>query len=503
LTTLYAVLVPPFQAADEPSHVMTALDDIGRPDLAAEATALARRGHFERIHFYPDERFRPVDRTAPGAPPRASDASEPLRGMGVRYLWRTVAPLLRGLDAPEVLLSMRLVHCALFGIAVAAFVLLTASCNDVRRPYWLALPLFLVPTLPFFAMYISNYAPLSSVYVILGAGVLVSLFGGSTSHYGGAVVGVSFTLAVLISRSALPMAPFVAALLAARIVTGGGASASARAGLLFWAGSTLPICLGVWLLQWDYFDRLRSLLIETFGEVFVPRASFSLLVLLAGVTGYVGERAVARVWRRLEPRSNGSITRSVAGVLGASVAGIMLVSMLWGAPALRMIDPAHPPPQDVYIRDAVLAGLTILRPGSPDFLTSVAFWQGFGWLDTIPSVALASLLATASGMALIGLLVQIARARASRTLAWICCAILGYAATLAAYALSVIRLTPADLHGRYLLGLYLCMLLIAWSGVARLDGSNRRITAALPPALALGCLAIHGWCLAAIVQRYF
>jgi hypothetical protein len=273
--------------------------------------------------------------------------------------------------------------------------------------------------------------------------------------------------------------------------------------LLFWAGSTLPICAGVWLIQWDYLERLRALVFETFGTVLVARASFSLIVLLAGVAGYLAERGVGRLWARFEPRSNGTITRSIAGLLAAIVAGIMVVAIFWGAPVLQMIDPAHPPGQNVYIRSVVLTGLTLLRPGSPDFLTSVTFWQGFGWLDTIPSAALASLLSTATGIAFICLLVQVGRTRASRTLVWICCAIVGYAATLAAYALSVIRLTPADLHGRYLLGLYLCIVLIAWSSLAQLEVSGRRRTALLPQLLALGCLAIHGYCLAAIVQRYF
>ena len=503
LAALYAVLVPPFQAADEPSHLLTVLDDIGRPELAAQATALARRGHFDRIHFHPDEGFRPVDRTTLGAPTNDGDASDALRGMGVRYLWRLTAPLTRSLDAAHVLLCVRLIHGVIFGLAVGIFVLLTAVCSDVQRPTSLALPLFLVPTLPFFAMYVSNYAPLSSVYVLLGAGVLVSMGGNARAHYGGAILGVGFILAVLISRSALPLTPFVLSLLVARILTGGGPNASSRSAFLFWTGTTVPIACGVWLLQADYYERLRHVLTVTFAKPSVPRANFVVLVLLAGAVGYLIERGAGRLSTRLEPQSTGRITPYVAGGLAALVAGVMVASMVWSPPVLQMIDPAHPPTQSAYIRAAVLAGLTFLRPGSPDFLTSVAFWQGFGWLDTIPSVALASLLATASGIALVSLLVQIAHARASRALVWICCAILGYAATLAAYAMSVIRLTPADLHGRYLLGLYLCMLLIAWSSVARLDGSNRRIAAALPPALALGCLAVHGWCLAAIVQRYF
>ena len=501
---LYAVVIPPFQAADEPSHLITVLGDIGQAQLATDVTVLAQRDHFERIHFHPEERFRPADRTAPGAAVmKEADAADAFRGMGVRYVWRVIAPVVRSFDAAHVLLSTRLIHGAIFGAAVAAFVMLTAFCSDLQRPGWLALPILLVPTLPFFAMYVSNYAPLSSVYVVLGAGVLVSMLGGPRSHYGGGVVGICFTLAVLMSRSALPLAPFVVSVLAARILTGGGPNASRRFAMLFWAGSTLPICGGIWLLQWDYFDSLWNALIRAFGQVLVPRESLSLMVLLAGVAGYLAERGAARLWQSLEPRSNGTITRYAAGLLAALLAITMAASLIWSPPVLALIDPAHPPSSEAYVRSAVLAGLTVLRPGSPDFLTSVAFWQGFGWLETIPSVALASLLATASGLAFIGLLLWVARTRATRILVWICCAILGYAATFATYALSVIRLTPADLHGRYLLGLYICMLLIAWSGLPRLASSNRRMFRAVPAAVALACVAIHAYCLTAILRRYF
>jgi len=508
IATLYAVVVPPFQAADEPSHFRTLLTDIGRPELANEATAWSRRVHFERIHFHPDERFRPGDVTTQGAPWNDDDASALARGIAVRYLWRAAAPVVRSLGVGQVLLAMRILHGLIFAIAVGSFVLLVTMCTEVPEPRWLALPLFLIPTLPFFGMNVSNYGPLTSVYVVLGAGVMVSMFGGPKSHYGGVILGLAFTLAIAISRSALPLTPFVASVLIGRILTGGGAGGSRRSAMLFWTGIAMPICCGVWLLQSEYFARItlggafeKLTLAAAVENSLWLRRSVAFLVGLAGLAGYVAERVAVRLRRRLETRPpRWTATPYVAGLLAALTAGTMAASLVWTAPVLDMIDPAHPPAPVPYVRAAVSAGLTFFRPASPDFLTSVAFWQGFGWLDTIPSVALASLLASASGVAFVCLLLWVVRTRATRVLVWIYCTILGYAATFAAYAFSVIRLTPADLHGRYLLGLYLCMLLIVWSGVARL---NRRVFNALPPALGVGCVVIHAYCLAAILQRYF
>ena len=74
--------------------------------------------------------------------------------------------------------------------------------------------------------------------------------------------------------------------------------------------------------------------------------------------------------------------------------------------------------------------------------------------------------------------------------------------SLAAYALSVILLTPADLHGRYLLGLYLCMLAVGWSVVAQ-GVEAGWLTNAVRAALAASVLAVHVFSLGVILARYF
>src|SRR5205823_12919191 len=100
-------------------------------------------------------------------------------------------------------------------------------------------------------------------------------------------------------------------------------------------------------------------------------------------------------------------------------------------------------------------------------LTSVTFFAGFGWLDMVPPVHLVSVLAGASGMMLVLLLLWVARACSTRTLMWLGCAAVGFVASAAAYALSIIRAVPSDLHGRYLIGLYLCTLVVCWTGAGR------------------------------------
>src|SRR5262249_53634265 len=67
LSAAYAVLVPPFQAADEPNHFLTLAGTLERPDLAEAAEAWARRAHFEELRA-PGRPFTPADVDSPGQP---------------------------------------------------------------------------------------------------------------------------------------------------------------------------------------------------------------------------------------------------------------------------------------------------------------------------------------------------------------------------------------------------------------------------------------------------
>src|SRR5262249_58903250 len=65
ISLLYVVLVPPFQAPDEPTHLLGYAYVTENRDLPAAATAWARRMHFMRLYSRVDERFLPSDTRAP------------------------------------------------------------------------------------------------------------------------------------------------------------------------------------------------------------------------------------------------------------------------------------------------------------------------------------------------------------------------------------------------------------------------------------------------------
>jgi hypothetical protein len=207
--------------------------------------------------------------------------------------------------------------------------------------------------------------------------------------------------------------------------------------------------------------------------------------------------------RASAPRLRAAVLRSARG------AALLILLMLAGSavfpyPMLRSIQPANPPTPAEYVKSVMAAGATMFRVAHPDFLTSVSFWGGFGWLETLPPPAFVSALASASGLAFAALIFVLARTGSVRSLVRVGFAVLGCAGSLSAYALSVIVITPADLHGRYLLGLYLCMLTIGWSSVALLvEGGWVRRPGAVRAACAAAFLGVHVPSLGVILSRYF
>ena len=196
--------------------------------------------------------------------------------------------------------------------------------------------------------------------------------------------------------------------------------------------------------------------------------------------------------------------RWVALGLAAALLLLFAASLWLPYPALDPLDPLQPPPARDYVRQAVLACGTLLRFGRPDHLTSITFWGGFGWLDTLLPNPLISLLAASSGVALVLLLVWIGRTGSGRVLVWLGFAAGGFVLSAAVYALSIVRATPADLHGRYLLGLYISFLVIAWSALARMEQSGFiRRPDLLIGGTGLACLAVHTYSVVFILARYF
>ncbi len=111
---------------------------------------------------------------------------------------------------------------------------------------------------------------------------------------------------------------------------------------------------------------------------------------------------------------------------------------------------------------AVLATMaTMFRLSEPNFLLSTSFWVGFGWLDTSPKPWFEAVLTALVACALVLLLRHVAQRAEARRLLWLVLLAAGGAIALVFYTLTTQVAKP--LHGRYLIGWYLCLLAVIGS----------------------------------------
>lgn len=514
LGVLYATLIPPFQAPDEPHHFVAFTEVVSRPELVQQADAWAALGHVTRIRFRPAERFTPSDVGHPDRVwehPYAPDSA--VRGGGVHAMWEAIAPIVRSRPAPLAFLSLRIGNAILLAAFVGLAIALIVRYGEVPSPHLLAFPLLLVPTLPFFGMHVSNHAPVIGAYVLTACGLVSIVLNRKGDYVSGLLVGVGWALAIALSRSAIPLAPLIAAFAAARLLFA-PPDARIAASAMFWSGLIVPLLLLLSVSGNAAYlasnARLGSGMLPVVLQELIERVTTSpwLLVLPIPVLAAL-EQAFLRIrmnaGAHLRPGAR-AFTRGTAAAAAGAVAVLMAGSLFVRYPVLATIDPLNRPPAMEYVRDALLAGLTVLRLDGPDYRTSMTFWGGFGWLETLPSDVFVCLLTGATGVALIGLLIYIARTADVRRGFFLAASFAGFAAGLAAYALSLTQVEVAiDLAGRYVFGLYLTMVMVCWSGLALIPtGALRpRLQAAVSVGCVVACTGVHAYCLRLILYRYF
>jgi hypothetical protein len=506
LGILYATFVPPLQAPDEPAHLLAFANSSERAGMEAGAKNLARRGHFNRLRFHGDQRFRPSDVGRPWAIDWTSEVfahDVASRSLTTFWWWKVTGGLTRGLTTPRTLLAARLANALLFAVAMGVATLLFAAAAPTTRSR-LLLPIVLmsVPTLPFFATYLAEFALLTDTYILFAASLCVLLADGPLVHRIGFPLGASLALALLSGRSAAPILPLFAAALAGRVVLGGRVG-TARSTAIFWASCGAGIALFPAFAGGAFSRGLWP------GDTGAAAGWFRLAaglfrehpVLLLGPVplGY----ALERLFQRL-PAANASgrtegAARSVGYVMVAAVALSLMASLFFNFPTLATRETAMPPTVGAYVKQVLLVALTSLRLARPDLLLGASFWGGFGWIDAVLPAAMVTALTTivATGLFLTGL--SIARRRDIRHTVWVLLLGAGGTASLAAYAVSNYFLNR-NLHGRYLVGLYVCTVLAAWT-IPILESERSKM---LVRFLVVGSvIAIHAYALPFVLLRYF
>ncbi len=268
LAVLYAVLAPPLSGPDEPYHLLGYADLTKDVALAEDAVAWMAETHLWRIRYHPEESFRTIDVGQPFVvlDPQLRPTEVAMRSAVLARLERAVAPLLRGLPAPRVLLALRLLNALVFALAVGVATALAVALVPEPLPQWLAFPFLFVPSLPFFAMHVSETALLCSIYVLLAISLAVLFGDGPGSHWAGVPLGLATGLMLAGGRSPWPLTALVAAALLGRAVLGPSAAHRARRdALVFWGGFGLGAAVFFLLLD-DAYRTMTELWARHFSR---------------------------------------------------------------------------------------------------------------------------------------------------------------------------------------------------------------------------------------------
>ncbi|NDE18361.1 hypothetical protein EBZ80_25945, partial [bacterium] len=177
IAAIYAWLVPPFQAPDEPDHFLTLAEDIGGAagdSMSTGALRLANLGHFESIKFRPAVKFAAEDVNHPDSGGWATHitptGSHALRSPLAGILWPIAGSAVARLGAADALMTLRWFNVMLLAGAWLVFM----GFVPVAFSFVSAMCLLTIPTLPFFGLHWSNHAlPLASTVAATGVALRV------------------------------------------------------------------------------------------------------------------------------------------------------------------------------------------------------------------------------------------------------------------------------------------------------------------------------------------
>jgi hypothetical protein len=224
----------------------------------------------------------------------------------------------------------------------------------------------------------------------------------------------------------------------------------------------------------------------------IPGAWIVAGALIVAVMGTAADLLIGRFRLTASERVRAAARMLVLG-LAAAMAASLLLSVFLQFPHLQRREAWTPASPGEYVGAALGAALTPFRLRDPDFLTWTSLWGAFGWVDRMLAAPVVVALAAATALAGIVTLMRAARGAQAP---WILLFIVSCAASVAVYGLVSYGLAR-NLHGRYLLAMFVVLQAVLWSGVARVP---RGATWAL---ILCGALALHAYALRFLLLSYF
>ena len=492
----YAIVTPPFQAPDEPNHFLGFAELTNQPALATETFALARVGHVDRLRFDPTQRLRAYDVGRPSTGLLDVWATPLPQRTGLAWVWHACGTILSGHSVQSQLFSLRAVGALWSALAVGQLVLALRPRFVDRFP--VVLPaLTLVPMVPFLAMAFSNHAWLVGGYVLLaGAATAILLDTEQDSVWPAILLSAGIVICVLGGRAAWPLAAIVLAIVAAART--GALRLATLAQARFWIPLAAVVPLTFVLSGHEYA-------VTSMQSVRLPFPA--LMATLVGCAA-VGSAVALERWlhasvsvRAALSRPATCAARSLAAIITVTIATTMVWSLFTVLPHVPYVNVPDTPPVLDYLGDVLLSAATFFRARHHDFLLSTSFWAAFGWLDTRPA-GLDTLFVAASACLAVAAAWRSAPAATVASLLRIGVMLAGFVATLLCYAATTVIFSP-DLHGRFLVGLYLVALAGTYGVALRVRGPADPARPLIVSLTYVAWGAAHGYSLYTIVTRYF
>jgi len=503
-TLLIALVTPPFQAPDENNHFYAYAKLNNNSKLLYSGMELGEKGHFARIRSKRSEIYTPEDARSTSKKPMLMQDSHNIseRSALVSMYWQLLDQIIPSSKANITLWGIRWFNGIFFGFSVffGAW-LLQYSAPQLRCPIFL----FIVPSLPFFAMHLSNHAFTPSLSVIAACLAMGLLYKRGNWSESGVILGLICAIALLTSRSMIGLAIGIVFLILPVPVL--AAMRSRREAILFWGGffaGLTPL-----FVAWSH-PQVENLIMVGHGvlEQFFPAIATILKPLINPVgiaviviMAYCCERCFNRIFTSYKEPDWTFLCWAIAPLV-ALFGNIILIGITYNnLPGFPNIELRTTFPLDQYFSKSIFNFFTGFSPRKPTFLLQSTFWGGFSWLEALLPHFVIRLLGTLSGIGMILFCLSIWKRRDGKQTIMLYSLILTVIIVLLATTFGAYS-TKMNLHGRYILSVYLLFLAPAFASY--IPNENYKSTIRIYISLGIWFLpfiAISGQLL--LLERFF
>jgi hypothetical protein len=515
----HVVVSPPFEAPDEPDHfrgfALHLADNSKHVPLEQSGARLSIQGQFTRIYTDFTAKFQPEDLLRTGSRdwlPHMFPTNMLERSSFTNSVWELMHSILEFKDANMVILCLRLVGCILFCIAIGASALVgAATMSSVETGVVVGCALLLVPALPFFAMHVSNYGLLTSMYAISAAGFFMSA-----------------RLSREMSDLALRNLSFAFGAIAPLPILGAPAAFSFSVFPIFWGSIALCYQLAISFKKFQRcFLFMVSGVIATVvvaipnlvalstewahhapGMMFSPEGrACSMLLIFVGIFACVAR--TGKLFPQKMRRTTHEPYAFVSNYSNYLVLVVILTVIIW--PLIRHVEPQpnieipNALTKWMYVRSSVKKYFLNYTTLYSDLYLCSSFWNGFGWLEMPIQRSLVMLPKIVVPAAiLVGAIQKIRLSRQGSFSSGIEATLL--LATFAASAIAIAAMASAlyplaNLHGRYLIGVEVALLV---ASMTYLTAEKFRAAPIRRTFLFLGVICLmKGITLNLLFERYF